>query len=99
MEIKFFTLSVFEGILPENFMKCSKNYWQPLIQKNNGDELGMEIRRLRDEKQAQASRQNLKTRIDAMMRFINDLLCKLFYRVAGFFCKYRLVNINKLIFH
>ncbi len=41
----------------------------------------MEIRRLRDEKQAlqneQASRQDLKTRIDEMMRFLNDLPCEL----------------------
>lgn len=44
---------------------------------NTGDELGMEIRRLRNEKQAlqneQALRQDLKTRIDEMMRFLNDL--------------------------
>ena len=49
--------------------------------KNTGDEQGMEIRRLRDEKQAlqneQASRQDLKTRIDEMMRFLNDLPCEL----------------------
>lgn len=49
--------------------------------KNTGDELGMEIRRLRDEKQTlqneQVSRQDLKTRIDEMMRFLNDLPCKL----------------------
>ena len=49
--------------------------------KNTGDELGMEIRRLRDEKQAlqdeQALRQDLKTRIDEMMRFLNDLPCEL----------------------
>ena len=49
--------------------------------KNTGDELGMEIRRLRDEKQTlqneQASRQDLKTRIDEMMRFLNDLPCEL----------------------
>ena len=48
---------------------------------NTGDELGMEIRRLRDEKQAlqneQVSRQDLKTRIDEMMRLLNDLLCEL----------------------
>ncbi len=49
--------------------------------KNTGDELGMEIRRLRDEKQAlqneQASRQDLRTRLDEMMRFLNDLPCEL----------------------
>ena len=49
--------------------------------KNTGDELGIEIRRLRDEKQAlqneQALRQDLKTRIDEMMRFLNDLPCEL----------------------
>ena len=49
--------------------------------KNTGDELGMEIRRLRDEKQAlqneQASRQDLKKRIDELMRFLNDLPCEL----------------------
>lgn len=48
---------------------------------NIGDEIGIEIRRLRDEKQVlqneQASRQNLKTRIDEMMRFFNDLPCEL----------------------
>ena len=45
--------------------------------KNAGDELGMEIRRLRDEKQAiqanQASRQDMKVRIDEMMSFLNCL--------------------------
>lgn len=49
--------------------------------KNTGDELGMEIRRLRDEKQIlqteQASRQDMKVRIDEMMSFLNDLPCKL----------------------
>jgi len=49
--------------------------------KNTGDELGMEIRRLRDEKQTlqneQASQQDLKTRINEMMRFLNDLPCEL----------------------
>ena len=48
---------------------------------NTGDEIGMEIRRLRDEKQAlqneQASRQELKIRIDEMMSFLNDLPCEL----------------------
>lgn len=46
-----------------------------------GDELGLEIRRLRDEKQSlqneQASRQDLKKRIDELMRFLNDLPCEL----------------------
>lgn len=41
----------------------------------------LEIRRLRDEKQAlqneQASRQDLKKRIDELMRFLNDLPCEL----------------------
>jgi hypothetical protein len=41
----------------------------------------MEIRRLRDEKQAlqnkQASRQDLKTRIDEMMSILNGLPCEL----------------------
>ncbi len=41
----------------------------------------MEIRRLRDEKQAlqneQASRQDVKTRIDQMKRFFNELPCEL----------------------
>jgi DNA invertase Pin-like site-specific DNA recombinase len=49
--------------------------------KNTGDELGLEIRKLRDEKQAlqneQASRQDLKKRIDELMRFLNDLPCEL----------------------
>lgn len=49
--------------------------------KNAGDELGMEIRRLRDEKQSlqneQASRQDLKTRIDEMMSILNGLPCEL----------------------
>lgn len=49
--------------------------------KNTGDELGMEIRRLRDEKQTlqtkEASRQDLKVRVDEMMCFLNDLPCKL----------------------
>ena len=41
----------------------------------------MEIRSLRDEKQAlqneQASRKDVKTRIDQMKRFFNDLPCEL----------------------
>ena len=45
--------------------------------KNSGDELSMEIRRLRDEKQAiqteEASRQDLKARIDELMDFLNGL--------------------------
>ncbi|MDP4160472.1 MAG: DNA recombinase [Bacillota bacterium] len=49
--------------------------------KNSGDELGMEIRRLRDEKQAiqteEASRQDLKERIDELMDFLNGLPCDL----------------------
>jgi acyl-coenzyme A thioesterase PaaI-like protein len=44
---------------------------------NTGDEIGMEIRRLRDEQQVlqneQASRQDVKTRIDEMMSFLNNL--------------------------
>ena len=48
---------------------------------NAGDELGMEIRRLRDEKQAlqtqQASHQDMKVRMDEMMSFLNDLPCEL----------------------
>lgn len=49
--------------------------------KNSGDELGMEIRRLRDEKQAiqaeKASHQDLKARIDELMDFLNGLPCEL----------------------
>jgi site-specific DNA recombinase len=49
--------------------------------KNAGDELGMKIRKLRDEKQAlqveQAFRQDRKVRIDEMMDFLNDLPCEL----------------------
>jgi len=49
--------------------------------KNSGDELGMEIRRLRDVKQAiqtkEASRQDLKARIDELMDFLNGLPCDL----------------------
>lgn len=49
--------------------------------KNTGDELGLEIRRLRDEKQAlqneQASRQELKKRIDEMTDFLNEQSCEL----------------------
>gem|GEM_PF-2300600 len=45
--------------------------------KNSGDDLGMEIRRLRNEKQAiqaeEASQQDRRTRIDEMMTFLNDL--------------------------
>jgi len=48
---------------------------------NTGDEIGMEIRRLRDEKLAlqnqQASHQELKKRIDEMMSFINNMPCEL----------------------
>jgi len=49
--------------------------------KNPGDDLGMEIRRLRNEKQAiqaeASSHQNLKTRIDEMMTFLDGLSCEL----------------------
>lgn len=49
--------------------------------KNSGDDLGMEIRRLRNEKQAiqaeEASQQDRRTRIDEMMTFLNDLPCEL----------------------
>lgn len=49
--------------------------------KNSGDELGMEIRRLRDEKQAiqieEASRQELKTRIDELITFLEGLPCEM----------------------
>lgn len=49
--------------------------------KNAGDELGMEIRKLRDEKHVlqneQASRQDLKIRIDEIISFLNDLPCEL----------------------
>lgn len=45
--------------------------------KNAGDELGMEIRRLREEKQAiqaeDASRQELKKRIDERIAFLEGL--------------------------
>jgi len=49
--------------------------------KSSGDELGIEIRRLREEKQAvqaeEASRQDLKTRIDELIAFLEDLTCEL----------------------
>lgn len=49
--------------------------------KNSGDELGMEIRRLRKEKQAihaeEASQQGLRTRIDELIAFLDDLSCEL----------------------
>ena len=49
--------------------------------KNAGDELGMEIRKLRNEKHVlqneQASRQDLKIRIDEIISFLNDLPCEL----------------------
>lgn len=49
--------------------------------KNSGDELGMEIRKLREEKQAvqaeEASRQDLKTRIDELIAFLEELTCEL----------------------
>lgn len=49
--------------------------------KNAGDELGMEIRRLREEKQTiqaeDASRQDRKKRIDELIAFLEDLPCEL----------------------
>jgi len=49
--------------------------------KNAGDELGMEIRRLRQEKQAiqveDASRQERKKRVDELIAFLEDLPCEL----------------------
>lgn len=48
--------------------------------KNSGDELGMEIRRLRDEKQdiqaESASRQDLKKRINELIAFLEDMSCE-----------------------
>lgn len=77
-----------ESSLEEDFLKQIETFdeqmklmQQELLatvnSKNTGDELGMEIRRLRDEKQAlqatQASRQDMKVRIDEMMSFLNCL--------------------------
>ena len=49
--------------------------------KRDGDELGMEIRRLREEKQTiqaeDASRQDRKKRIDELIAFLEDLPCEL----------------------
>lgn len=49
--------------------------------KNSGDELGMEIRRLRNEKQSiqteEASRHDLKTRIDELITFLDNLSSEL----------------------
>lgn len=49
--------------------------------KNSDDELGMEIRRLRDEKQdiqaESAARQDMKKRIDELITFLEDLPCEL----------------------
>ena len=49
--------------------------------KNADDELGMEIRRLREEKQTiqaeDASRQDRKKRIDELIAFLEDLPCEL----------------------
>ncbi|HBD64388.1 MAG TPA: hypothetical protein DC038_08135 [Clostridiales bacterium] len=49
--------------------------------KNPGDDLGMEVRRLRNEKQAlqveEASHQDLKLRIDDMMTFLDGQSCEL----------------------
>lgn len=48
---------------------------------NSGDELGMEIRRLRDEKQSiqaeNASQEDMKTRIDEMKAFFEGLSCEI----------------------
>lgn len=61
------------------------NNYQELLatasNKNAGDELGMEIRRLRDEKQSiqveEASHQDRRTRIDELITFLEDLTCEL----------------------
>lgn len=49
--------------------------------KNSGDELGMEIRKLRNEKQAiqaeEASHQDRRTRIDELITFLEALTCEL----------------------
>lgn len=49
--------------------------------KNSGDDLGMEIRKLRNEKLAiqaeDASRQDRKKRIDELIAFLEDLPCEL----------------------
>ena len=48
--------------------------------KNAGDELGMEIRRLREEKQTiqaeDASRKDRKKRIDELIAFLEELPCE-----------------------
>lgn len=50
------------------------------INKNSGDDLGMEIRKLRDEKQTiqaeDASRQDRKKRIDELIAFLEELPCE-----------------------
>lgn len=49
--------------------------------KDAGDEIGMEIRKLRNEKQVikteDASRHDLKTRIDELITFLDDLFYEL----------------------
>jgi ATP-dependent Lon protease len=69
------------AVIDEQMKLMQQELLATVNSKNTGDALGMEIRRLRDEKQAlqneQALRQDLKTRIDEMMRFLNDLPCEL----------------------
>lgn len=75
-EIKFSQIAAID----EQMKSMQQELLATVSSKNTGDEIGMEIRRLRDEKQAllneQALRQDLKTRIDEMMHFLNDLPCE-----------------------
>lgn len=65
----------------EQIKKLQQELLATASNKNAGDELGMEIRRLREEKQAiqaeDASRQDRRTRIDELITFLEELTCQL----------------------
>jgi hypothetical protein len=63
--------------LDEKIKKLQHELLATADTKNSGDDLGMEVRRLRNEKQAlqaeEASHQDLRARIDEMMTFLDGL--------------------------
>jgi len=65
----------------EQIQTLQKELLATASNKNSGDELGMEIRRLREVKQAiqteETSHQDMKTRINEMIAFLEDLTCGL----------------------
>lgn len=73
--------NVHEETIDEQMQTLQQELLATANLKDTGDELGMEIRRMRDEKIAlqkeQASQKDLKARINEMLSFLDDLPCEL----------------------